>query len=126
MSTHTRIIKFSFFVLGPLYSAPGTHSPCEHNTSVWGYYDYAQSPIYIEKLNDLYIWSLNEKVELTSDNYPTRVPFVRQLSTILLRDVQNPGQAASITYFMTVRAIWTVCFDPEIGQIVTCDLANQV
>jgi hypothetical protein len=44
---------------------------------------------HIEKLNDLYIWSLNEKVELTSDNYPTRVPFVRQLSTILLRDVQK-------------------------------------
>ena len=44
---------------------------------------------HIEKLNDLYIWSLNEKIVLTNEGYPAVVPHERQIVTIMLRDVQQ-------------------------------------
>ena len=44
---------------------------------------------YIDQLNNLYIWSLNENVTLTNDKYPAVIPYQRQLSTLLLRDVQQ-------------------------------------
>ena len=44
---------------------------------------------YIDNLNDLYIWSLSENFNLTTDNYPAQINFNRQLVTLLLRDVQQ-------------------------------------
>ena len=42
---------------------------------------------YIDNLNNLYIWSLTEPVNLTTDGYPSQVPSERQIVTIMLRDV---------------------------------------
>jgi hypothetical protein len=42
---------------------------------------------HIDNLNNLYLWSLNENITVNSDNYPTRVAYQRQYSTLLLRDV---------------------------------------
>ncbi len=44
---------------------------------------------HIEKLNNLYIWSLNENITLTKDGYPSVIPHERQIVTIMLRDVQQ-------------------------------------
>ena len=55
---------------------------------------------HIENLNDLYIWSLDESFSLRSDYYPAAVPYQRQLSTILFRDVQQrwPGGIYHVFY----------------------------
>ena len=42
-----------------------------------------------EKYNNLYIWSLPEKINLTKENYPAEIPFLRQYVTIMLRDVKQ-------------------------------------
>ncbi|CAF0900053.1 unnamed protein product [Brachionus calyciflorus] len=42
---------------------------------------------HMDKLNDLYIWSLNEKFNLTNDRFPSSVPHERKFVTLLLRDM---------------------------------------
>lgn len=42
---------------------------------------------HMDKLNDLYIWSLNEKFNTTGDRFPSSVPHERKFVTLLLRDM---------------------------------------
>jgi hypothetical protein len=44
---------------------------------------------HIDKLNDLYIWSLNENLNLTAERYPAEIPRERQAVTFFLRSVQR-------------------------------------
>ncbi|RNA10793.1 PA14 domain-containing [Brachionus plicatilis] len=42
---------------------------------------------HMDKLNDLYIWNLNEKFDLTAERFPSSVPYERKFVTLLLRDM---------------------------------------
>lgn len=42
---------------------------------------------HMDRLNNLYIWSLNEKFNLTVDRFPASIPHERKFVTLLLRDM---------------------------------------
>lgn len=73
---------------------------------------------HIEGLNDLYIWSLDEKITLNGDRYPAQVPIDRQIVTLMLRDVQQMWPSGIYHVFYDGDGLINFGFDAKIIENV--------
>jgi len=71
---------------------------------------------HIDGLNNLYIWSLDEKLPLNTDRYPSEIPFARQAVTLMLRDVQQQWPSGLYHVFYEGDGVIEFGFDAKVVE----------